>query len=179
MQLSMMATSCRIVFAMQQYRSEAEWEVSRWERNHSQLSDEHRCACSLIQTGLAAKATCCTLPLPLLFHQWQFAPTDQPSVHLFFRLNRYWGIMLLQGSSTTSACQVCCCTQLRSQQPFVHQEPLGHVPGGRSSARAPVCCKFCCTRTCPAAQTCSPRRHGESQVKPLGSPVKYLASHYN
>jgi len=41
----MMAIPRRIVFAMQQYRSEAEWEVSRWERNHSQLSDEHRFVC--------------------------------------------------------------------------------------------------------------------------------------
>ncbi|DBB03564.1 TPA: hypothetical protein ACH3X3_010907 [Trebouxia sp. C0006] len=52
------ATSARIVFAMQQYRSEAEWEVSRWERNHSQLSDEHRALLPHQPAKFAAARNC-------------------------------------------------------------------------------------------------------------------------
>lgn len=48
----------KIVFAMQQYRSEAEWEVSRWERNHSQLSDEHRALLPHQPAKFAAARNC-------------------------------------------------------------------------------------------------------------------------
>ena len=33
---------CRIVFAMQQYKSEGGWDITRWERNYSQLSEQHK-----------------------------------------------------------------------------------------------------------------------------------------
>ena len=49
MRISLIVDMCRIVFAMQQYRSEAEWELSRWARNYSQLSEEHKYA---LQTWL-------------------------------------------------------------------------------------------------------------------------------
>lgn len=30
------------MFALQQYNSEAEWDVTRWERNYSKLSEQHK-----------------------------------------------------------------------------------------------------------------------------------------
>ena len=36
------AALARVVHALRGYRSAAEWEVGRWERNYARLSERHR-----------------------------------------------------------------------------------------------------------------------------------------
>ncbi|KAL3145964.1 hypothetical protein ABBQ38_015324 [Trebouxia sp. C0009 RCD-2024] len=48
----------KIVFAMQQYKSEAEWDVTRWERNYSQLSEEHKALLPQQPAKFAAARNC-------------------------------------------------------------------------------------------------------------------------
>lgn len=107
---------------MQSYRSEAEWDVTRWERNYAQLSEQHK----YVQTTI----TVCAL------HHWMDSSMSQTSLCIAFfwvmlssqPCNKQFRMLLNLAHASALAKQMQSCT-------CMHRALLPHQPAKFAAAR--------------------------------------------